>query len=66
MSLADSINELLSMLPFNGNKTLIGTAVSTLVPVAVSIFPPLAIAAPWISGISAFFAAVGLFHKTVK
>lgn len=61
-----AFDDLLAKLPFNGNKTAIGGVAHVLLPVAVTLVPPLAAAAPILQGASALLVALGLLHKGVK
>lgn len=66
MALKEDVDDLLSLIPFNGNKTVVGLAVGQLFPLVVAIFPPAAVAAPFISALATFFTTIGLLHKTAK
>lgn len=63
MSAADKV---LSLLPFNGDKTVIGAGLKLLLPLAVVKFPPLLVVAPVIDAIAEMLLAFGLGHKVVK
>jgi hypothetical protein len=59
-------DKLLSFLPFNGNKTLVGMTVKALLPAAVAACPPLLVAAPFLNAAADFLITTGLAHKVAK
>ena len=70
MSFKRTLGNLLNKIPFNGYKTILGTAlavfISPLAPVSISVFGvPIAVQAI-VNGAAIFFAGSGIAHKTVK
>lgn len=65
-SVLSTADKLLSLLPFNGDKTTLGLAVKALLPIAVAHFPVLITVAPIVSTIADIAVALGLTHKVVK
>jgi len=61
-----SLDRLLSLLPLNGNKTLVGAMLKLVLPLAVAKFPPLLVAAPIVEGLAEVLIGAGLMHKGVK
>lgn len=59
-------DKLLSMLPFNGDKTVIGAGLKVLLPVLVAKFPVLLLVSPILDGVATGLVAFGLIHKGVK
>lgn len=66
MSFLSFIDSVLSYIPANGDKTLIGLAGNSLVPVLVAAYPSAAIVAPTMTFLATLLTALGLFHKAVK
>lgn len=64
--LISAADKLLSLLPFDGNKTLIGAGLKLALPVAVAKFPVVLLVAPAIDAFADFCIAAGLAHKAVK
>lgn len=59
-------DKLLSFIPFNGDKTVIGSGLKLIVPVLAGYFPALLVAAPYLDAFADFLITTGLFHKPIK
>lgn len=59
-------DKVLSLLPFNGDKTIMGAGLKLILPVAVGYCPFLLAIAPYLDGAADFFIGTGLAHKLVK
>lgn len=59
-------DRLLSLLPFNGDKTVIAMGLKLSLPLAVAQFPVILVAVPFIDATLDFLIATGLAHKLVK
>lgn len=59
-------DKLLSMIPFNGDKTIMGAGLKLMLPIAVAHFPFLIVIAPYLDGTADFLLSTGLVHKFVK
>lgn len=65
-AVVDAFDKVLSLLPFNGDKTTIGLAVHALLPLLTAYFPASAVIAPAVSAVADCLVGLGLFHKTIK
>lgn len=65
-AVVDAVDNILSLLPFNGDKTVIGLALHALLPLVTGYFPAAAVIAPAVSALADCLVGLGLFHKAVK
>ena len=65
-TLMASADNLLSKIPFDGDKTAIGAGLHVLLPLLIAYVPAIAMAGDLIDGIAMSLVAVGLVHKGVK
>jgi len=61
-----AFDDLLSKIPFNGNKTAISASVHAFLPYVSPLLPFLGPAAPILSTLSLSITALGLLHKSIK
>ena len=60
------LDRLLSLLPFNGDKTTLSLAAKLMLPPLMVKFPFLSLAGPLLGALADLGIAVGVFHKAVK
>ena len=60
------LDKLLSLIPFNGDKTVIGAGLKLLVPVLVLKMPVLVLVGPALDMFADFLISAGLAHKAIK
>ena len=63
---AAALDDLLSKLPGNGSKTVVGAGLNILLPLLLAKFPMLLMLQPALSGVSLAITGLGMLHKAVK
>lgn len=64
--LLSAADKLFSLLPFNGDKTILSLAAKFALPIAVAHFPILIAIAPALDALADLGLAIGVSHKLVK
>ncbi len=64
--LINAVDKILGLIPFNGDKTVIGAGLKLLIPIAVVKMPLLLVVAPVVDATANLLMAIGLAHKAVK
>lgn len=62
----ESLDRLLSALPFNNNKTTVGLAINALLPFVATTFPAVLSLEPVIAAAATVLTGIGLLHKAIK
>jgi hypothetical protein len=65
-TLVNAADKVLGLLPFNGDKTVIGLALKYVLPVACAKFPFLLVVAPIVDHVADALVSLGLAHKGIK
>lgn len=63
LSFAD---KMLKLLPFDGDKTVIGAGLKLVLPMVVAKVPVLLVVAPALDALAGFLISSGLAHKLIK
>jgi hypothetical protein len=64
--LISGLDKLLGLIPFNGDKTVVGAGLKLMLPILVLKMPVLVVVGPALDLLAEFLISAGLAHKAIK